>query len=366
MQSKATIVVVDDDPVQLSIVVNILGEKYKCVPLSSGEHALKYFSKNTADLILLDYNMPGLNGVDVMKRLHNDVNTENIPVIFLTGVDDEEGEAAALRLGASDYILKPIRPAVLMSRVKNQLELYEHRVKLQNLVEEQMYDIQRANEMLKRREDNTLNLLARITDLRDEDTGTHIIRTTEYTRILVEGILQNPQPGYEFTKDEAQSIIKCAKLHDLGKIAIPDDVLLKPARLTPEEFEIIKKHPVYGEKFFSEFIKKDDADPFLEVAREITYSHHEKWDGSGYPQGLSGQDIPLSGRIVAIADVYDALTSDRPYKKAFTHEKAAQIIIEDSGKHFDPYLVEIFKENQDKFVEISKLRDPTDNLNAWE
>jgi putative two-component system response regulator len=366
MLSKATIVIVDDDPVQLSIVVNILGEKYKCVPLSSGEQTLKFFKTHTADLILLDYNMPGMNGVEVMKHLHSDENTENVPVIFLTGVDDEEGEAAALRLGASDYIVKPIRPAVLCSRVKNQLELYEHRVKLQNLVEEQMFDIQRANEMLKRREDNTLNLLARITDLRDEDTGTHIIRTTEYTRIIIEGILRDPHPGYEFTKEEAQTIIKCAKLHDLGKIAIPDDVLLKPARLTPEEFEVIKKHPVYGERFFSEFIKQDDADPFLEVAREITYSHHEKWDGSGYPQGLAGQDIPLSGRIVAIADVYDALTSERPYKKAFTHEKAVQIITEDAGKHFDPYLVQIFVENQDKFFEVSKFRDISESLNAWE
>jgi putative two-component system response regulator len=356
MQSKASIVIVDDDPVQLNIVISILGDKYKCTPLASGQQALKFFSAHSADLILLDYNMPGLNGVEVMKRLHSEVNTENTPVIFLTGVDDEEGEAAALRLGAADYILKPIRPAVLISRVKNQLELYEHRVKLQNLVEEQMYDIQRANEMLKKREENTLNLLARITDLRDEDTGTHILRTTEYTRILAECIVADPRPGYELTREEAQNIVKCAKLHDIGKIAIPDDVLLKPAKLTPEEFEIIKKHPVYGEQFFSEFINKDDSDPFLEVAREITYSHHEKWDGSGYPQGLSGQDIPLSGRIVAIADVYDALTSERPYKKAFSHEKAAQIIVEDAGRHFDPYLVSLFIEKQDEFVRISQMR----------
>ncbi|MDR0974825.1 MAG: response regulator [Ruminococcus sp.] len=359
MSAVPIVLIVDDDPVQLNTVVTILQKSYKCIPTTSGATALKYLEAHTADICLLDYNMPDLTGIQVLKRMQEQEHTASIPVIFLTGVDDIEGEVTALRMGAVDYIVKPIRPAVLLTRVKNQLELAEHRRDLEYLIAERTEDLWRANERLKKREDSTLNLLARITDMRDEDTGGHILRTTGYTRIIVTHLREdrNPPAGYELSEEEAQSIIKCAQLHDLGKIAIPDSILLKPAKLTPEEFEVIKKHPVYGERFFAAFQKSDSEDPFLETAREITYSHHEKWNGTGYPLGLSGMDIPLSGRIVAIADVYDALVSERPYKKPFPHEKAAEIIISDSGKHFDPHLVEIFTAHQDEFIAVSKITD---------
>ncbi|MDR0946337.1 MAG: response regulator [Ruminococcus sp.] len=356
MPKKPTIVIVDDDPVGLNTVISILGDIYNCVPIPSGIVALKFFEKHTADLVILDYNMPQMNGIEVLRALQENEKTDHIPVIFVTGVDDEDGEVSALREGASDYVLKPIRPTVLVTRVKNQLELYVHRMELQKLVDEKTADLNRVNEILTRREESTLNLLARITDMRDEDTGNHIMRTTEYTRVIVEAIYTNPRQGYFLNREQADSIVKCAKLHDLGKIAIPDKVLLKPGKLTPEEFEVIKKHPIYGEKFFADFIQATEDDPFLETAREITYSHHEKWSGAGYPLGLKGDAIPLSGRIVALADVYDALTSERPYKKAFTHEVAKDIITEDSGKHFDPYIVELFLANEQKFIEISKMR----------
>ncbi|MDR0986072.1 MAG: response regulator [Ruminococcus sp.] len=359
MSAAPIVLIVDDDPVQLNTVVSVLQKSYKCVPTTSGKTALKYFETHTADIVLLDYNMPDLTGIEVMKRMQETEHTASIPVIFLTGVDDTEGEVSALRMGAVDYIVKPIRPAVLLTRVKNQLELAEHRRDLEYAIAERTEDLWHANERLKKREDSTLHLLARITDMRDEDTGGHILRTTGYTKIIVTHLREdrNPPKGYEISEDEAQSIIKCAQLHDLGKIAIPDSILLKPAKLTPEEFEVIKKHPIYGERFFADFIKSDSDDPFLETAREITYSHHEKWNGTGYPLGLSGMDIPLSGRIVAIADVYDALVSERPYKKPFPHEKAAEIIISDSGKHFDPHLVEIFTAHQDEFIAVSKITD---------
>jgi putative two-component system response regulator len=359
MSGKPVILIVDDDPVQLNTVVSILQNKYNCVPVSSGKTALKFLETRTADLILLDYNMPDMTGIEVLKVILEGEHTAQIPVIFLTGVDDAEGEVQALRMGASDYIVKPIRPAVLLTRVKSQLELSKSRINMEYLIAERTNELWHANERLKKREDSTLQLLARITDMRDEDTGGHILRTTGYTEIIVKALRadRNPPEGYELSEEEGQSIVKCAKLHDLGKIAIPDKILLKPAKLTDEEFAVIKMHPVYGERFFSDFIRSDSEDPFLETAREITYSHHEKWSGAGYPLGLSGKDIPLSGRIVAIADVYDALVSERPYKKPFSHEKAAEIIISDSGKHFDPHLVEIFVAHQDEFIEVSKIKD---------
>ncbi|MDR0984085.1 MAG: HD domain-containing protein [Ruminococcus sp.] len=190
--------------------------------------------------------------------------------------------------------------------------------------------------------------------MRDEDTGGHIMRVTEYTRVLCDALLDANMDGYWISFDDSEEIVSCSKLHDIGKIAIPDNVLLKPGKLSDEEFEIIKSHTTEGYKFFKEYYMIDDdvSDTYIIIAQEIAYSHHEKWNGRGYPQGLKEEEIPLSGRIVAIADVYDALTSVRPYKKAFTHEKACEIIIGDSGTHFDPYLIELFKESSDKFKRI--------------
>ncbi len=344
---KAVILAVDDDPVILNTVVSTLKADYSVRPFTSGATALNYLTGQTADLILLDYQMPGLNGFDVLQRLQNNEVTRPIPIIFLTGSVDSNSEVEALELGAVDYIQKPVKPRALLTRVRLQLELQSHRRHLEALVAEKTSSLNDAYRKLKIREDVTLNLLARVTDMRDHDTGNHIERTTEYVRIMVTDLLLNPKPGYILSKTQGEYIIKSAKLHDLGKIAMPDHVLLKPGRLTDEEFETIKKHPVHAEKLLTGFIQGTE-DAFLNTARDIAHSHHERWDGTGYPRGLKGEEIPLVARIVAIADVYDALISPRPYKKAFSHTKAMGIIQESSGSHFDPYLVSVFSCHADE------------------
>jgi putative two-component system response regulator len=368
---KPVILAVDDDPIILNVVLSTLKTDYKIIPLASAKAALKYLEDNLVDLILLDCFMPDMTGFEMFERLLKDERLKEIPVIFLTGATDENGEAMALQSGAADYINKPIRAQALLTRISVQLELLSHRKNLENLVKEKTRLLNEALNLLNAREDVTLNLLARVTELRDCDTGTHIERTTEFVKIIVDELLRNPSDDYILSAEEAEDIIKSAKLHDLGKIAIPDDILLKPGKLTPEEFEVIKTHTEEGKKLLSTTIDgiktykllniSDEeseriihADNFLKTAREITYSHHEKWSGEGYPLGLKGKEIPLSARIIALADVYDALTSKRPYKAAFTHEKSSSIIDSDSGKHFDPHLVDIFKKHNEAFKNVAR------------
>jgi putative two-component system response regulator len=313
--------------------------------------------------------MPEMTGFEMLEQVLADERLKDIPIIFLTGATDEVGEAAALQTGAADYITKPIRSQALLTRIKVQLELLQYRKHLEKAVQDKTHLLNEALNLLKVREDVTLNLLARVTELRDCDTGAHIERTTEFVKIIVEDLLENPSDDYILSIEEAEDIIKSAKLHDLGKIAIPDDILLKPGKLSPEEFEIIKKHTEEGKNLLSHTIDitktykicniSDDesdrivhSDNFLKTARDITYSHHEKWSGEGYPLGLKGNEIPLSARIIAIADVYDALTSQRPYKEPFSHDDSAKIISNDSGKHFDPHLVKIFNKHRKAFEKI--------------
>jgi len=329
----------------------MLKEEYSVRPFTSGKIALAFLEEHRADLILLDRQMPDMSGVEVLKELQRNPATSDIPTIILTSAADSESEVEALDFGALDYITKPIRRRALLMRVRLQLELQRHRKELETLVEERTHNLRLAYEELKEREEITLSMLARATDLRDHDTGDHIERTTEFTRIMVEHIYANPEGSYRFTRTAADDIIRSTKLHDIGKIALPDHILLKPGKLTYEEFEIVKKHTEYAEAFLSDFIKGSD-DLFLTAAREISYAHHEKWNGSGYPLALSGEDIPLSARVVAIADVYDALTSSRPYKIPLSHEEASKIIRESSGSHFDPYLIAIFERYHDRFRDI--------------
>lgn len=350
---KPVIMVIDDDPTILNSLVSVLRDEYGVRPFTSGRMALDYLARKRPDLILLDYRMPDMTGFEVLKALQDNPQTREIPVIFLTGSIDSESEADALQHGAVDYIAKPIRARLLHTRVRLQLELQKHRKNLEALVEERTRSLNAAYDKLAVREEVTLNMLAKATDLRDHDTGGHIERTTEFVRVIVEDILKNPCPGYDLSRTEANDMIRSSKLHDLGKIAMPDHVLLKPARLTPEEFEIIKKHPVSGEQFLSDFIREMD-DSFLTMARDIAYAHHEKWDGTGYPQGLKGEDIPLSGRIAAIADVYDALTSTRPYKKPIPHEESVKIIMDGGGTQFDPYLTQVFARHAGEFRQIAE------------
>jgi putative two-component system response regulator len=272
---------------------------------------------------------------------------------------ESEIEMTALESGAADYITKPIRSKILLARTRLQIELLHHKQHLESLVEERTHSLNEAYNKLKRREDVTLNMLARATDMRDHDTGGHIERTTEYVRVIVEDILNNPDDNYRFTQAEAEDIVRSSKLHDLGKIAIPDNVLLKPEKLTNDEYDLIKGHTTNGQQFLDHFISEME-DPFLQTARDIAHFHHERWDGRGYPGMLKGTEIPLSARIVAIADVYDALVSTRPYKTAFSHEKATEIISENGGTHFDPYLVRIFERHSDEIKAIVLSKGSSD------
>ena len=347
------ILAVDDDPVMLKFLVSILKEHYRVRPFTSGVEALEYLKIHTANLMLVDYKMPEMSGVEVLRTMKKTPHTRDIPVITLTGSISNEIEAKAFEAGAVDYIVKPIYPNTLLIRVKLQLELQAHRQQLELLVEDRTKSLNAAFSKLKAREEITLSMLARATDLRDHDTGGHIERTTAFVKIMVEDVLDKPWLGYNLSHEEADDIIRSSKLHDLGKIAIPDNILQKPDKLSNEEFDIIKTHSQLGEQFLNEFVRKME-DSFLESARDIAYSHHEKWDGTGYPLGLKGKEIPLSGRIVAIADVYDALTSERPYKKPLEHDQAKAIIVSGAGKHFDPYLVKVFERNENAFASVSE------------
>ena len=351
--TKPVILAVDDDPVIVNSVLSILKNDYSVKPFTSGQTALKYLENHTVDLILLDYQMPGLTGSQVLEKLQDDERTKAIPIIFLTGSIDDNSEVEVLEKGAMDYILKPIKPRVLLTRIHLQLELQGYRNHLETLVENKTKDLRIAYNKLSDREEITMNMLARVTDLRDHDTGNHILRTTKFSRLLAEEILDNPSPDYQLTKLQVEDIVTSVKLHDIGKIAIPDKILLKPAALTPEEFDIIKTHTTHGAKLLDEFIDQLGGDSFLNTARDIALCHHEKWNGAGYPNGLKDKAIPLSARIAALSDVYDALTSTRPYKKSFSHEQASEMIKKDSGTHFDPHIVAAFLKHQKEFESIS-------------
>ena len=349
--TKPVILSIDDDPVVLNLLVSMLKSEYSVRPFISGRVALAYLQNQKADLILLDHQMPDMMGIDVLKELRTGEKTRDIPVIIITGAIDGDSEVEALDLGAVDYIAKPVRQRALMLRVRLQLELQKHRKHLESLVTERTDKLNTAYNKLKTREEITLTMLARVTDLRDHDTGDHLDRTTEFTRIIVEYITNNPTPSYMLSPEIAEDIVRSAKLHDVGKIALPDNILLKAGKLTPEEYAVVKTHAGHGEVFLSEFVQKMD-DAFLSTARDIAYAHHERWDGSGYPRGIRGAEIPLAARIVAIADVYDALTSVRPYKRALSHDAAVRIIVAGGGTHFDPYLTEIFRRQASGFHRV--------------
>jgi len=357
MADEWVVVTIDDDAVMLNVVMSALKDNYKVRPFPSAEMAFKFLEKNSADIILLDCNMPpNMDGFSALETLKKDERLAKIPVIFLTGETDGALEVKALEMGAVDYLKKPFVPLLLLTRVKLQLELSAYRNDLETQVSKKTEELNKIVETLKSRDKVTITLLAELSDLRDHDTGAHIHRTTLYSKILVDYIVANPAKGYELTRQESEDIVEAIKLHDLGKISVPDAVLLKPGRLTPEEFEIMKTHTTEGAKMLRKAILSFGdgiEDNLLSTAYDIAYEHHEKMNGMGYPRGISGEEIKLSARIAAIADVFDALTSARPYKKPFATNEAFEILYKDSGTHFDPYLIEIVKKHENDFAAIA-------------
>ena len=305
------------------------------------------------DLILLDVEMPGMNGYQVIRALKDDASLSGIPVVFLTAQEGRDKEEMALHLGAVDYILKPITTGVVRARVNLHIELQDYRRGLETLVEKKTVQLRNT-------QDSILDILANVTGWRDSGTGGHIVRTTTYSRLVVEALAAKGHPRYDIPAQYGEHIIKSSKLHDIGKVAISDSILLKPGRLSTEEFDEIKKHTTYGARMIDDAIADlGDDSSFLHVAREIVISHHEWWDGSGYPGGLAGEDIPVSGRVMAISDIYDSLTSERPYKGAMTHAEAMDIIYREmAGGHFDPQMIDLLEDTFPLFEEVSLSQHP--------
>ncbi len=346
-EQTTRILLVDDNTTNLQLLHETLnGLGYQLLIAKNGKTALTIAQKARPSLILLDIMMPEMDGYEVCRRLKADLSTSQIPIIFITALVDEEDEAKGLGMGAVDYITKPINPELVRARVRNHLELKRYQDHLENLVRERTRRLALTQAV-------TIESLATLAEYRDPETGGHIKRTQNYVKALAVHLKDHPRYHDQLNDETIELLYLSAPLHDLGKVGVPDHILLKTGKLTDAEFEEMKKHTVYGHDALLITEQKLGKDTFLRYAREIAYTHQEKWDGSGYPSGLVGDQIPLAGRLMALADVYDALISKRVYKPPLPHEKAVQIILEGKGRHFDPDLVDAFVELQETFRNIA-------------
>jgi putative two-component system response regulator len=332
---RKLVMLVDDDPVNLLTGKKALSERYRTLTLPSAAAMFNMLPQHRPEIILLDVNMPDMDGFDSIKRLKSDPSTRGIPVIFLTAKTDPESELMGLDLGALDYITKPFSPPLLLKRVDSHLKLVDYQHRLEEMVEEKTRDIMDLQL-------NTLDILAELAEQRDTFTGSHIRRSERCFEVLLEAMAESGGFEADIQSWDIPALLRGVKLHDIGKIAITDAILKKPGRLTPEEFEVMKTHVGFGVKFIEKLEKNSRDALFLQYAKTLAAHHHEKWDGSGYPKALAGEAIPLLGRIMAVVDVYEALTGVRPYKKVFDHDAAARIVVEGRGTYFDPVLIEIF------------------------
>lgn len=356
MNSKPVILVVDDTPDNLSLLSGLLKEHYKVKVATTGTRALQIAQASPPDLLLLDVMMPVMDGYETCRRFKEDADLADIPVIFLTAKSDTEDENKGFACGAVDYIIKPISSAILLSRVKTHLELKQTKDVLKHQNEFLEQEVSRRIKEISRIQEATIMSMAALAEIRDTDTGNHIQRTKLYIQELATWLSKTSKYGKQLNQKSIDLIVTSAPLHDIGKVGIPDHILLKPGRLTPEEFDIMKTHTVLGREAIDRAERvMDKTETFLHFAKEIVYSHHEKWNGTGYPDGLAGEDIPLSARLMAVADVYDALTSKRVYKAAFSHEQAVALIAQEAGVHFDPDIIEVFLKCEHRFLEISEL-----------
>jgi len=364
---RANILVVDDTPDNLAVMSSLLKGSYKVIVANHGERALKLARATPKpDLILLDIMMPGMSGYDVIRALKADPLTHHIPVIFLTAMSETEDEQLGLDLGAADYITKPISPPIVLARIRTQLENKSMGDFLRDQNAYLESEVSRRTRDLAALQDVTILAMASLAETRDSDTGNHIRRTQHYVRAMARKLQVHPRFGYFLTDQTIDLLYKSAPLHDIGKVGIPDRILLKPGRFTPDEFEIMKTHTTLGRDAIVAAEKQLGMEvDFLHHAKDIAYYHQEKWDGSGYPEGLSGDAIPISARLMAVADVYDALISRRVYKEGMPHEKAVSIIREGRGSHFDPDMVDAFLELEDEFRAIAaRYADTDDDLAA--
>lgn len=345
--NRDKILVVDDSPMSLRSLVEILTDDYEVSVATSGEQALVLLeSMPLPDLILLDIVMPGMSGYEVCSRLKAKEITSDIPVIFLSALDTTTDESKGLELGAVDYIAKPFSPSIVTVRIKNHLELKRHRDRLEELVRDRTKELMLTQTA-------TFTSLGTLAEFRDPETGYHIQRTSKYVQLIAERLAKKPDFSDVLSPVMIDRLVQSAPLHDIGKVGIPDSILLKKGKLEPKEFELMKTHTILGYKALKQASSVLGSCSFLDVAMDLALSHHERWDGKGYPRNLADEKIPLAGRIMAVADMYDALTSARPYKPPFSHEKSKAIMCSEMDGHFDPRIMSVFLELEDDFKEVA-------------
>lgn len=362
--NKKRVLIVDDEQSNQLLLEDVLNDYYDIAAFSSGNELFNCIESGcVVDLIILDVIMPEMNGFEVCERLKSNDKTRDIPVLFLTGLNKEEDEEKGLLLGAEDFIHKPFSIPIVKARVETHLKLAEARkvlrernIKLEYEVAERTKEITRKSIELVNAQTATIKAFCTLAEQRDNETGNHIIRTQNYVRLLADKLCDHPRFSNLYEEDTVLLLFKSAPLHDIGKVAIPDNILLKPGKLTDDEWVIMKQHSKHGYDAIVQAEQEfgDDGTTFLRYAKEIAYSHHEKWDGSGYPQGLVEDDIPFSARLMAVADVYDALITKRVYKPAFSHEKAIKIIAEGRNNHFDPDITDAMLELELEFQKVAQ------------
>ena len=330
------ILLVDDEPVNLQLLRHLLKKDYTLIFAKNAAEAFKNIEQHYPDLILLDVMMPETSGHELCEKIKKDNRFKKIPIIFVTAMGDEEDEKKGFRLGAVDYIVKPMRPSILKQRIRIHLDLNNQQQACEQHV------IRQNNELRKTRL-RGLMMLGKAAEYKDNETGLHVQRMARYSQIIAR--------AYGWDEDACELMLNAAPMHDVGKIGTPDHILQKPGKLNKEEWIIMKQHPIVGAEIIGNY---GEDSRLFKMAAVIAETHHEKWNGKGYPKGLEGEKIPIEGRIVAIADVFDALTSKRPYKEAWPVEKAVSLLKEESGSHFDSKLIKMFLENLDEALEIKK------------
>jgi putative two-component system response regulator len=359
---RSHVLIVDDALGNIELLGNILGKEYGISFASNGAEGLDLATRYLPDLVLLDVVMPGIDGFEVCRRLKANQTTRDIPVIFLTSLESVIDEECGLSLGAEDFIHKPASPPVVLARVRNHLllanakrELKRHNEELELLVAERTKEIVRRDQQLIAAQTATITAFCALAEARDNETGNHIRRTQHYVKALAEELRSHSRFRQILDDETIQLLFKSAPLHDVGKVAIPDAILLKPGKLTPVEWEIMKTHCAAGRNAIvtsaREFGEGDAS--FLSYAAVIAYSHHERWNGLGYPQGIAGEEIPVCARLMALADVYDALISKRVYKKAYPHDESVQMMVAERGAHFDPDMIDAMLSISDHFDAIA-------------
>lgn len=362
-----SVLVVDDLPENIKVLSSFLSPMgFTVSSAESGEEALEKVAESPPDIILLDLMLPGLDGFEVCRHLKQNIKTRHIPVIIITGLTDRDANIRAIASGADDFLIKPFDRVLLQTRINTSLktkvlqdELLEHQKQLESRVKDRTAQLERTQQV-------AVFSLAKLAESRDTETGDHLDRIRNYALILARQIMEWEERNGGTANGFASAIYQSSPLHDIGKVGIPDIILLKPGKLTAEEFGIMKTHSVIGGETLRVADLEAGGNSFLAMGRDIAYYHHERWDGSGYPEGLKGEAIPLSARIVALADVYDALSSRRPYKEPFSHEKSRGIILESKGSHFDPRVVDAFLAQEHQFIETKDRLQSDGHLSPLE